>query len=70
MLQKPDCLYIKLSLDSSEGNPTYTSTTLSKEEVINNHMSVLSRFDLSMKDEDYDIHLLYRILKLHKCIYK
>jgi hypothetical protein len=25
-----DCLHIKLSLDSSQGNPTYTATTLSK----------------------------------------
>ena len=57
-------------MDSSQGNPTYTATTLSKEEVIDNHMSVLSRFGLSMKDEDYDIHLLYQILKLHKCLYK
>ena len=65
-----DCLYIQLSLDSSEGNRTNTATTLSKEELIDNHMSVLSRFGLSMKDEDYDIHLLYRILELHKCICK
>jgi hypothetical protein len=65
-----DCLHIKLSVDSSQGNPTYTATTLSKEEVIDNHMSVLSRFGLSMKDGDYDIHLLYRILKLHKYLYK
>jgi hypothetical protein len=65
-----DCLYIKLSLDSSQGNRTYTATTLSKEEVIDNHMSILSRFGLSMKDEDYDIHVLYRILELHKCICK
>ena len=37
-----DCLKIKLGLDRSQGNPTYTTTTLSKEEIIDNHISVLS----------------------------
>jgi len=39
-----DCLKIELGLDSSQGNPTYTATTLSKEEIIDNHKSVLSSF--------------------------
>ena len=37
-----DCLKIKLGLDRSQGNSTYTTTTLSKEEIIDNHISVLS----------------------------
>ena len=64
-----DCLKIELGLDSSQGNDTYTTTTLSKEEIIDNHIPVLSSFYLSMKDEDYNIHLLYRILILHKCLH-
>ena len=32
--------------------PTYTAITLSKDEVIDNHMSFLSSFGLSMKNED------------------
>ena len=34
-------------MDSSQGNPTYTTTSLSKEEIIDNHMPVLSYFGLS-----------------------
>ena len=53
-----------------QGNPTYTATTQSKEEIIDNRMSVLSSAGLSMKDVDYDLPLLYCIPKLHKCPYK
>ena len=45
-------------MDISQGNPTYTATALSKEEIINNHMSVLSSFGLSMKVEDCDLTVL------------
>ena len=54
----------ELGLDSSQGNPTYTTytdTMLSKEEIIDNHMSVLSSFGLSMRDEDCDLPFLYWI---------
>ena len=50
-------------------NPTYTATMLSKREIVDHHMSVLSSFGLSMTDEEYDLPSLYRILKLHKCQY-
>lgn len=43
---------------------------LSKEEIIDNHMLVLSSFGLSMKDEDRDLPLLFWIPKLYKCSYK
>ena len=62
-----DCLKIKLGLDRSQGNPTYTTTTLSKEEIIDNHISVLSSFVLYMRDEYCDLLLLYWIPRLHKC---
>ena len=52
-----------------QGNPTYTTTTQSKEEIIDNRMSVLSFAGLSTKDVDYDLSLLYGIPKLHKCPY-
>lgn len=45
-------------LDSLQGNPTYTATTLSKEEIIDNHLSVLYSFVLSVKVENCDLHLL------------
>ena len=37
-------LMIELGLDISQRNPTYTATTQSKEEIIDNHKSVLSSF--------------------------
>jgi len=40
---------IELDLDISQGSPTYTATTLSTEEIIDNHKSLLSSFGLSMK---------------------
>ena len=53
-----------------QGNPTFAATTQSKEEIIDNRMSVLSSTGLSMKDVDYDLPLLYCIPQLHKCPYK
>ena len=53
-----------------QGNPTYTATTQSKEEIIDNHMLVLRSAGLSIKDVDYDLPLLYGIPKLHKYPYK
>ena len=40
-----------------------------KDEIIDNHMSVLSSFGLSMKVEDCDLPLLYWIPKLHTYSY-
>lgn len=42
-------LKIYLVMASSQCNLTYTATTLSKEEIIDKHMSVLSPFGLSWK---------------------
>ena len=57
-------------MDSSLGNPTYTFTVLSKEEIIENHKSVLASFDLKIRVKDCDLPLLYWILKLHQNPYK
>jgi hypothetical protein len=54
-----DCLSIVLGLYSSQANPTYIATKLSKEDIIDNHKSVLSSFGLSLKDDDCDLLLLY-----------
>ena len=64
-----DCLITELGIESN-GNPTYTATTLSKEEIINNHKSVISSFGLNIKDASCDIPSLYWIPKLHKSPYK
>ena len=65
-----NCLIKELGMDSSQGNPTYTPTTLTKKEILGNHRSVLLSFGIFTKDEDLDLPLLHWIPKLHKCPYK
>ena len=65
-----DCLIKELGIDNSLGNPTYTPTTLTKEEILDNHRSVLCSFGISTKDEELDLPSLYWIPKLHKCPFK
>ena len=62
-----DCLIQELGIDNSHGNPTYTSTTLTKEKIPDNHRSVLCSFGISTKDEALVLLSLYWILKLHNC---
>jgi hypothetical protein len=59
-----------LGIDNSLGNPPYTPTTLTKEEILDNHRSVLRSFGISTKDEELDLSSLYWIPKLHKCHFK
>jgi hypothetical protein len=65
-----DCLVKELGIDNSLGNPTFIPTTLTKEEILDNHRSVLCSFGISTKDEELDLPLLYWIPKLHKCHFK
>jgi hypothetical protein len=62
-----DCLIKELSIDNSLGTPTYTPTTLTKEEILDNHRSVLFSFGISTKVEELDLPSLYWIPKLHRC---
>jgi hypothetical protein len=62
-----DYLIKELGIDNSLGNPTYTPTTLTKEEILENHRSVLCSFAISTKDEELNLPSLYWIPKLHKC---
>jgi len=54
-----DCLIKGLGIDNSLGSPTYTKTTLTKEEILDNHRSVLCSFGISTKDEELDLPSLY-----------
>ena len=65
-----DCLIKELGIDNSLGNPTYTPTTLTKKEILDNHQSVLCSFGISTKDEELDLPSLYWIPKFHKCPFK
>jgi len=59
------CLVGELDVINSTGNPTYTPTSLSKEEILSNHKSVISSFGLSIKDDYVYLPSLYWIPKLH-----
>jgi len=55
-------------IDNSPVNPTYTPSTLVKEEILDNHRSILCFFWISTKDA-LDHPSLW-IPKLHNCPYK
>ena len=57
-------------MDNSPGNSTYTPTTLTKEEILDNHRSVVCSFAFSTKDEELDLPSLYWIPKVHRCHFK
>jgi hypothetical protein len=65
-----ECLIKELCIDNSLVNPAYTPTTVTKEEILDNHRSVLCSFGISPKDEELDLPSLYWIPKLHKCPFK
>ena len=50
-----NCLINELGIDNSLGNPTYTLTKLTKEEILDNHRFVLCSFGISTKDEELDL---------------
>ena len=56
-----ECLIKELCIDNSLVNPTYTPTTVTKEEILDNHRSVLCSFGISPKDEELDLPSLYWI---------
>ena len=65
-----NCLLDELGLNDNKGNPTYTLTTLSKEEVISNHKSVLQSFRIKTASDIPNLPYIYWIPKLHKNPYK
>ena len=65
-----ECLIQELGIDGSDGSPTYTASTFTKDEIIDNHMLVISSFGISFPKDDCDLPSLYWIPKLHKSPYK
>ena len=56
-----NCLINELGIDNFLGNSTYTLTTLTKEEILDNHRSFLCSFGTSTKGEELDLQSLYWI---------
>jgi hypothetical protein len=57
-----DCFIKELGIDNSLGNPSHTPTTVTKDEILDNHRSVLCSFGISTKDEELDLPSLYWLL--------
>ena len=65
-----ECLLNELGYTSTSGNPTYTRTNLTRDEILQNHLSVLNTFDIPKNQDQFDLPYLYWIPKLHKNPYK
>ena len=57
-------------LGTMTGNPTYNLTAVSRDEILQNHHSVMLTFGIFLPEEDIDLPKLYWIPKLHKNPYK
>ena len=49
------CLIKELDIGNSLDNPTYTPTTLTKEEILDNHGFSLCSFGISTNDKELDL---------------
>ena len=65
-----NCLMEELGMSTMTGNPTYDLTAMSKDEILQNHPSVMLTFGISLPEEDNNLPKLYWIPKLHKNAYK
>ena len=66
-----NCILNELGINSTFGNRTYTPTALSKDEILQNHASVLDTFNIPVNgSNEYELPYLYWIPKLHKNPYK
>jgi hypothetical protein len=62
-----NCILNELGINSTFGNPTYTPTVLSKDEILQNHRSVLDKFNIpTNRMNEFELPYLYWIPKLHK----
>jgi hypothetical protein len=60
----------ELGFTSTSGIPTYTRTNLTKDEILQNYLSVLNTFNIPKNQDQFYLPYLYWIPKLHKNPYK
>ena len=65
-----NCLMEELGMSTMSGNPTYNLIAMSKDEILQNHHSVMLTLGISLPEEESDLPKLYWIPKLHKNPYK
>ena len=56
-----NCLMEELGMSTMTGNPIYNLAAMAKEEIIQNHHSVMLTFGISLPEEDIDLPKLYWI---------
>ena len=59
------CLMEELGMSTMTGNPTYNITAMSKDEILQNHRSVMLTFGIALPEEAIDFPKLFWIPKLH-----
>jgi hypothetical protein len=66
-----NCILHELGINSTFGNPIYTPTALSKDDILQNHRSVVDTFNIPANGmNEFDLPYFYWIPKLHKNPYK
>jgi hypothetical protein len=65
-----ECLLNELGFTSTFGNSTYTRSNLTKDEILQNHLSVLNTFSIPKNQDQFEIPYFYWIPKLHENPYK
>lgn len=61
-----NCIFKELGFDSTHGNPTYTHSSLFKQELLQNHKSVMDIFNIPNTRNEFVLPYLYWIPELHK----
>ena len=56
-----NCLIKELGFNSTTGNPTYTHTDFTKEEILANHNGAFMFFGVHLKQDEFDLPSLYWI---------
>jgi hypothetical protein len=54
-----ECLLNALGVTSTSGNHTYTRTNLTKDEILQSHLSALNTFDIPKIQDQFDLRYLY-----------
>jgi hypothetical protein len=65
-----ECLLNELGFTTTSGNTTYTRTNLTRDEILQNHLSVLNTFNIPKNQDQFDLPYLFWIPKLNKNPYK
>ena len=65
-----NCLLNELGFTSTSGNPTYTPSNFTKDEILQNHLSDLNTFNIPKNQDQFELSYIYCNPKLHKNPYK